>query len=380
MPTVQLLRPNSRQDSTSVPRHGARRGPSPSSSRGSAAETGARREDVVERSRATQVAPASPSTRPGATARTCPTTYGVRCRALRGSRGGTGLGRGRQPRRAAWWAVTLARDGAALGEALAGLRATYAARARGASRRSTPRRCRWPGARRPGVPPQLSCEDPLTGLASLAHLRTRLAEIYRGAELTTSAIAGSHALVVVELPASGEPPAAPTRRRSPGRCGWSSRPRPPAAVFSGGRDHRPARPGPGRRPGARGRRPGHAGRAAARPPRRTSTSARRRARLDRGPAAGAIGAAARRARPRLTVGTSCRRRALAWPPCVVATRPAGSPRTSSRSSRSDEAEVDEALAPDYNVAPTKEVYAVVERPPSRARTTSRSRPSASCGC
>ena len=31
---------------------------------------------------------------------------------------------------------------------------------------------------------QLSCEDPLTGLASLAHVRTRLAEIYREAELS----------------------------------------------------------------------------------------------------------------------------------------------------------------------------------------------------
>ena len=30
----------------------------------------------------------------------------------------------------------------------------------------------------------LSCEDPLTGLASLAHVRTRLDEIYREAELT----------------------------------------------------------------------------------------------------------------------------------------------------------------------------------------------------
>src|SRR5690349_13721714 len=30
-----------------------------------------------------------------------------------------------------------------------------------------------------------------------------------------------------------------------------------------------------------------------------------------------------------------------------------------------EARIQDALVPDYNVAPTKEVYAVVERPPSR---------------
>ena len=47
---------------------------------------------------------------------------------------------------------------------------------------------------------ELSCEDPLTGLASLAHVRTRLAEIYREAELTDVGVARSHALVVVELP------------------------------------------------------------------------------------------------------------------------------------------------------------------------------------
>jgi hypothetical protein len=46
---------------------------------------------------------------------------------------------------------------------------------------------------------QLSCEDPLTGLASLAHLRTRLDEIYRDAEITDVGVAGSHALVIVEL-------------------------------------------------------------------------------------------------------------------------------------------------------------------------------------
>ena len=36
------------------------------------------------------------------------------------------------------------------------------------------------------------------------------------------------------------------------------------------------------------------------------------------------------------------------------------------------------LAADYNVAPTKEVYAVVERPPRQGQPASRR--SASCGC
>ena len=55
--------------------------------------------------------------------------------------------------------------------------------------------------------------------------------------------------------------------------------------------------------------------------------------------------------------------ALALRACAGATRPAGSPRTSSRSSRSPATPTRATVEPDYNVAPTKEVYAVVERPP-----------------
>ncbi|KRF15318.1 hypothetical protein ASG90_11430 [Nocardioides sp. Soil797] len=51
---------------------------------------------------------------------------------------------------------------------------------------------------------QLSCEDPLTGLASLAHIRSRLSELYRGQLGPSAAEPGdlgeTHALVVVELP------------------------------------------------------------------------------------------------------------------------------------------------------------------------------------
>src|SRR4051794_39504058 len=77
----------------------------------------------------------------------------------------------------------LARDGADLGEALDGLRATYArvlggepdfraVRALGSA---------W-SEETLGYLHQLSCENPLTGLASLAHLRATLTEVYRGAE------------------------------------------------------------------------------------------------------------------------------------------------------------------------------------------------------
>ncbi|KQY54468.1 MULTISPECIES: hypothetical protein [unclassified Nocardioides] len=48
---------------------------------------------------------------------------------------------------------------------------------------------------------QLSCEDPLTGLASLAHIRSRLSELYRGQLGRDAAgIEETHALVVMEIP------------------------------------------------------------------------------------------------------------------------------------------------------------------------------------
>ena len=69
----------------------------------------------------------------------------------------------------------------------------------------------------------LSCEDPLTGLASLAHVRTRLDEIYREAELTDVGVAGSHALVVVELCSASRPGCPVTTSRE--RCAWCRSPR-----------------------------------------------------------------------------------------------------------------------------------------------------------
>jgi hypothetical protein len=46
----------------------------------------------------------------------------------------------------------------------------------------------------------ISCEDPLTSLVSVRHLRTRLAEVYRGADRGDVRVADRHALVVIELP------------------------------------------------------------------------------------------------------------------------------------------------------------------------------------
>ena len=46
---------------------------------------------------------------------------------------------------------------------------------------------------------QLSCEDPLTGLASLAHVRSRLSELYRCRATGTAPCPHTHALVVLDL-------------------------------------------------------------------------------------------------------------------------------------------------------------------------------------
>ena len=95
----------------------------------------------------------------------------------------------------------LARDGVDLGEALDGLRATYAEVLAGAPTVEAVEALAlaW-GEETLGFAHQISCEDPLTGLASLAHLRARLCEVYRAGELAATSAAATHALVVVELP------------------------------------------------------------------------------------------------------------------------------------------------------------------------------------
>jgi hypothetical protein len=102
----------------------------------------------------------------------------------------------------------VARDGAALGEALDGLRTTFdlvagkdpdfaAVEALSVA---------WSEATLEFLH-DVSCEDPLTGMASLAHVRTRLGEVYREHAAVGSSAVTEHALVVVEMSA-----AAPHRR------------------------------------------------------------------------------------------------------------------------------------------------------------------------
>ena len=94
---------------------------------------------------------------------------------------------------------TLAADGASLGEALSALRActtqlglgdpSYAATEALATA--------WSEATLAFLG-DVSCEDPLTGLSSAAHLRARLEEIYRAADLVGASVRASHALLVAD--------------------------------------------------------------------------------------------------------------------------------------------------------------------------------------
>ena len=95
----------------------------------------------------------------------------------------------------------VARDGASLGEALDGLRATFHLLGAGSPDFPATQELAvaWSEATLEYLH-QLSCEDPLTGLASLAHLRARLSEVYRGAEQGGRSTNTSHALVVVDVP------------------------------------------------------------------------------------------------------------------------------------------------------------------------------------
>jgi hypothetical protein len=95
----------------------------------------------------------------------------------------------------------LARDGVDLGEALDGLRSTFAlALGREPDFTSTEALSVAWSDETLGYLHQVSCENPLTGLATLAHLRARLAELQRGAEASGHQASTSHALVVVDLP------------------------------------------------------------------------------------------------------------------------------------------------------------------------------------
>lgn len=96
---------------------------------------------------------------------------------------------------------TLAHDGASLGEALTGLRFTYAALGGAGCDpdfEAVMALCEAWGESTLDFLHDLSCEDPLTGLATLAHLRTRIAEVYREADRSGEPVRTSHALVVVD--------------------------------------------------------------------------------------------------------------------------------------------------------------------------------------
>jgi hypothetical protein len=96
----------------------------------------------------------------------------------------------------------LARDGVDLSEALDGLRSTFArVVGRDPDFASTEALSVAWSDETLGYLHQISCENPLTGLATLAHLRARLAELQRGAESSGVPAGTRYALVVIDLPA-----------------------------------------------------------------------------------------------------------------------------------------------------------------------------------
>ena len=96
--------------------------------------------------------------------------------------------------------AALARDGLSLAEALDQLAETTALVRGGEPTYDEARALSvaWSEATL-GYLHSISCDDPLTGLASLAHLRSRVSEVYRGADGRPA----DHALVVVVTPDAG---------------------------------------------------------------------------------------------------------------------------------------------------------------------------------
>lgn len=100
----------------------------------------------------------------------------------------------------------LARDGASMEETLAGLRDTwrFLTGADPSYDVVTALLTAWSETTL-GYLNQLSCEDPLTGLSSQAHLRSRLSELYRLGGAGTDNGIGGFALVVFEMPSGDDP-------------------------------------------------------------------------------------------------------------------------------------------------------------------------------
>ena len=94
----------------------------------------------------------------------------------------------------------LAADGVPLGEALAALGTTYATLGLGDPTFAATEALSLAWSEETlSFLADVSCEDPLTGLASGAHLRARVAEVYREAAAGGSAVRSTHALLVVDL-------------------------------------------------------------------------------------------------------------------------------------------------------------------------------------
>lgn len=98
----------------------------------------------------------------------------------------------------------LAADGVSLGEALSSLATTYATLGLGEPTFAATEALSLAWSEEASAfLADVSCEDPLTGLASGAHLRARVAEVYRAAAAGGSRVRSTHALLVVDLSQHG---------------------------------------------------------------------------------------------------------------------------------------------------------------------------------
>ncbi|MGN6251743.1 MAG: hypothetical protein ACTHNS_08005 [Marmoricola sp.] len=104
--------------------------------------------------------------------------------------------------------AALARDGVDVGETLEGLRRQARTAVVGEPPFEVVRALAvgW-AAEALGHATSRSCADPLTGLASPAHLRGRLEEVYREGDLLAEPASVTHALVVVDVPRTTTGPA-----------------------------------------------------------------------------------------------------------------------------------------------------------------------------
>lgn len=95
----------------------------------------------------------------------------------------------------------LARDGASLEEVMAGLRETWqSVRGEDPDYAAAAEMLRSWSETTLAFVHEISCEDPLTGLASLAHLRSSIGALFRGYGQGEGDPQETHALVVVDLP------------------------------------------------------------------------------------------------------------------------------------------------------------------------------------